>query len=177
MFRRLNQVIFVLLLIVGAVAALPTLGVVDAADCAFEATSTPAHTRAAGAAPSAPATLSMSLRAGDMRFADALRSRVEDGVMAVGTAKIIDNPQTYPRATVTMSAVDGRWTPFWARLRTETKVVFDRTKARGGAHDVDATVVVDGRCFGLVSRDAWSDPALDVLAKEVVVRLTTKAAP
>ncbi len=117
-----------LLLIVGAVAALPTLGVVGAADCAFASTATPTHTPEAGATPSAPATLSMSLRAGDMRFADALRVRVEDNVRLLGTAKIIDNPQQYPRATITMSAVDGRWTPFWARLRIETKVQFDRSK-------------------------------------------------
>ena len=171
MFRRLNQIVFVVLIVVGAVAALPTLGVVDAATCDVAATATPPLVPST-ASPSAPATLSMSLRAGDMTVADALRARVEDGLRRAGAEKIIDNPQHYPRATVTVSAVAGRWTPFWATLRTETTVVFDRKKPRAGAHDVEVTFVVYGSCRGLVAREGLQGAALDRLGEQVVDALT-----
>ena len=170
MFRRVNQVVFVLLLLLGVAAALPTTGVYSSATCEWERRGPPPTT------PTSTPTLSLALRAGDVAIANALRQRVEAGLKAGGTTNIVNNPMTFPRASVTVTSIDGRWTPFWARLKLEVSVVVDRKKG-GKGHEVDAVVVVDGACTGLVNGDEWQASALDALAADVLAQLAASPSP
>ncbi len=161
MFRRLNQVIFVLLLVAVIAAALPTTGVFSSASCEWQREGPPP------ASPVPTTTLSLSLRAGDMVFADGLRARLLRSLKAGGVTTLVDNPLTYPRATVSVTAIEGRWTPFWAGLKMQATVVVDRVRGGRGSHAVDATVVIDGACMGLVNSDEWRQSAMDALAAEL----------
>ena len=158
---------FVLLLLIGAAALLPITGVYANASCDW---------KSEGPAPGGGAPLSsvsLSLRAPDAAVGAGLRQRIEAGLKAGGVADVVDNPLSFPRAQVTVTEMDGRWTPFWATLKLKTNVIVDRKKDRKGA-DVSVDVVVEGSCRGLVNSDQWRDSALDVLAKDVIAHIAPK---
>ena len=168
MVRRLNWVVFVLLLIIGGAALLPITGVWSHASCAWQSAGPAASTSAA------LQTLSLSLRTPDVGTGTGLRQRLEEGLKGRGVKELVDNPKTYPRAQITVTEMDGRWTPFWARLKMKTNVVVDRKKDRKGT-DVSVDVVVEGSCKGLVSRDEWQATALDRVASEVIAHVLPRS--
>ena len=155
---------FVLLLIIGGAALLPITGGWSHASCAWQSAGPAASTSAA------LQTLSLSLRTPDVGTGTGLRQRLEEGLKGRGVKELVDNPKTYPRAQITVTEMDGRWTPFWARLRLKANVVVDRKKDKQG-HDVNVDVVVEGSCSGLVTRDEWQASALDVLAKDILAHV------
>ena len=165
MFRRLNWVVFVLLMGVGLAALLPISGLYSAASCDWRSEGPAPH-----AALTALPTLSLSLRTPDAAVGVSLRAGLSKRLTEHGVTDLVDNPLTYPRAQITVTEMDGRWTPFWARLTLKAHVVVDRKKDRNG-NDVSVDVSVHGSCTGLVSGDQWQTDALDLLAHDVVAQI------
>ncbi|MDP2340846.1 MAG: hypothetical protein Q8O67_07810 [Deltaproteobacteria bacterium] len=166
MFKRLNWVVFVLLMVIGAAALLPITGIYSNASCEWTAQSPAVAADKLTPLPS----LSLSLRTPDATLGVGLRERLERGLKKGGVVELVDNPHTFPRAQITVTEMDGRWTPFWARLKMKTNVVLDRKKDRKGT-DVSVDVVVEGSCKGLVTRDEWQGSGLDTLAEHVIAQI------
>ena len=164
MFRRLNWVVFVLLMVVGLAALLPITGVYSHASCEWRSEGP------AGTDLTPLPTLSLSLRTPDAAVGVELRSLLEAQLKQKGVTELVDNPLAWPRAQVTVTEMDGRWTPFWARMKLKTNVVLDRKKDRKG-NDVSVDILVEGSCSGLVSRTEWQSGALARLANDVVDRV------
>ena len=153
-----------LLLVIGAAALLPMTGVYSNAACVWSSDGPPSSS-------SSPLkTLSLSIRTPEVTTGVGLRARLEAGLKAKGVSDLVDNPHTYPRTQITVTEMDGRWTPFWARLRLKTNVVVDLKKDRKG-HDTNVDVVVEGSCTGLVSKDEWQNGALDRVAAGVLAQI------
>lgn len=179
MLRHLNRVLFVILSVVGLVALLPAFDVVDQATCETTIEAPPSASSSSSSSSDdgktgSMKTVSLTVRAGDVEILNGVRDRVQAGLQTAGTAEIVDNPTTFPRATVTVTAIEGRWTPFWSKLKLTTSVVLDRDKPRRGdkGRDVERTVVVEGTCLGLVGRSSWRTPAVERTSTAVVEALS-----
>lgn len=167
MFRKINWVVFVLLIVIGLAAALPITGLYDHASCDWG----PAPALAKAEPTTTMPLLSLSLRAPDVALAGALRPRLEAKLKEAGVKELVDNPLTWPRAQITVTEMEGRYTPFWASLRLKAHVTLDKKKDRGGS-DVSADFAVEGSCKGLVSPETWQAGALELLAQELVAGLS-----
>lgn len=151
MARKFSNALAVVLLVIAVLAALPVTGLYENADCQWT-TSVDAVTTST--APLAK-KIALSVKTGDPQLGPALREGLVAALTTAGVAEIVDNPLTWPRADVTVFELAGRYTPFWAPLTLKTKVTLDQSKKGASGHAVDATVVVTGRCMGLVGKDTW----------------------
>jgi hypothetical protein len=168
MKRRWDRVLAVVLLVFGVVALLPVTGIYTHTSC--EWVQTPTVTGASTLKPGV--TLSLSVRAGDPALQKKMRDALEAGLTAKGVAKFVDNPVARPRAQVVMEEMAGRWTPFSAPLKMKVRVLLNERK---GAGDVlDASIVIDGTCTGLVSRDQWQDEPLGKVLDEALTQLAPR---
>jgi hypothetical protein len=155
---KLRHVLPVFLLVVSAAALLPVTGIYTATQCDWKVHSD------ADTTTTTPKTLALSVRSGDNDLTAALRSALNERLEQGGVTQIVDNPQTRPRAVLTIEEMRGRWTPFYAPLSTKAHLGVDRKDAKGKAESMHGTLRVDGACWGLVNKDRWRADVVEHIA-------------
>jgi hypothetical protein len=165
-YLRPRYILFVFLVTVGILGGLAWSGTVDAQSC----TATKDTAKRERWEP--PAALGLSVKTGDLQLTKDLRAAVEERLAARGFAKLVDNPVQRPRADVALEQGALRWTPFYATMQTQLKVLI--TLPKGGAAQQSEVLKIDSTCMGLVSQTPWRDARVAELADQAADAIAGK---
>lgn len=151
-------------------ALLATFGIVDKSDCTR---TSEASNGVTGTSITAEQLQGMALqvRSNDAALGKQLRERLVGQLAGRGVTDTVDNPVAKKVLTLTLTEMNGRWTPFHATVDMKVQAQLDLDTKRRGPRAADISVQLTGVCNGLVKKDGWLDAAVVDVVDRVVDQL------